>query len=384
MRARALLSLEFETGVLDEFCPVVSFPREPRTAPQELNYPPPVCRLCYARMKALSHRVLRLLACGDFRSGEALGQRLGVSRAAVWHAVRELAAVGLEIYKVRGRGYRLAQPLSLLDAAEVRRHLGRRAARFALEILDTVESTNTLALQRAQAGAPSATVIAAEWQTAGRGRQGRAWHAGIGGALTFSMVWRFAHGAGLLSGLSLATGVALARVLQSLDVAGAVLKWPNDVIWRGGKLAGVLIEMQGDALGPTCVAIGIGVNVRLSDAVRGRIDQAAADLESACGRPLDRNAVLALLLAELYSVLEAFGRGGFAPLRAEWQRHHAYQDRRVSVILPDGQRESGIARGVGEDGALLVATRAGIRRYHSGEVSLRAAMANRDGIREGV
>lgn len=342
------------------------------------------CRLCYIPfMKPLTHRVLRLLADGDFRSGEALAHALGVSRASVWHAVRELSAAGLEIYKVRGRGYRLQQPLSLFDPAEVARHLGRHAAHFALEIVESIDSTNTLALRRAAVGAPSATVIAAEWQTAGRGRLGRAWHAGIGGALTFSMLWRFAQGVGFLSGLSLATGVALARAFETLGVAGAGLKWPNDVVWRGGKLAGILIEIQGDALGPSCAVIGIGVNVRLSDAVRNRIDQTAADLESACGRMLDRNEVLALLLAELHRVLEAFARGGFAPLRDEWQRRHAYQGETVTVTLPDARREIGVARGVGEDGTLLVATNAGMRRYHSGEVSVRSGVRPRRTVRAG-
>lgn len=328
-------------------------------------------------VKPLSHRVLKLLAAADFRSGETLADLLGVSRASVWHSVRELEAAGLEIYRVRGRGYRLQQSLSLLDHGEVTRHLGPKAACFTLEILDSAGSTNTLALQRAQAGAASATVVAAEWQTAGRGRQGRAWQAGIGGALTFSVVWRFVQGAGFLSGLSLATGVALARALDTLGVVGAGLKWPNDVVWRGRKLAGILIEMQGDALGPSCVVIGVGLNIRLSHAVRSRIDRAAVDLETASGRMLDRNAVLALLLSELHPVLEQFGRGGFAPLRAEWQRRHAYHNQRISVILPDGRRAAGVARGVDDDGALVVATRAGLHRYHSAEVSLRAAAGAR-------
>jgi BirA family biotin operon repressor/biotin-[acetyl-CoA-carboxylase] ligase len=323
-------------------------------------------------MKPLPYRVLKLLAAGDFSSGEILAETLGVSRGSVWHSVRELEAAGLEIYRVRGRGYRLQQPLSLLDATEVTRHLGRHARRLTLELADSVGSTNTLALERAQASAPSGTVIAAEWQRTGRGRLGRSWQAGIGGALTFSMVWRFAQGAGFLSGLSLAAGIALARELKTLGVAGAGLKWPNDVVWRGRKLAGILIEMQGDALGPSCAVIGIGVNVRLSAAVRRRIDQPATDLETACGRMLDRNAVLAGVLIELISVLQAFGREGFAPLRAEWQRHHAWQGRTVSVTLPDGRRESGAVRGVDLDGALIVAARAGLRRYHSGEVSLRS------------
>lgn len=335
-------------------------------------------------MKPLTYRVLKLLAGGDFCSGEALARALDVSRASIWHAVRAIEAAGLEVYKVHGRGYRLREPVSLLDAAEVRRHLGPQAARFTLEILDSVPSTNTLALERAAAGAPNATVIAAEWQTAGRGRQGRAWQAGLGGALTFSMVWRFAQGAGFLQGLSLAAGIALIRALRKLGVEEARLKWPNDVVWRGAKLAGILIEMQGDALGPSCVVVGTGVNVRLSDAVSARIDQAASDLESACGRGVDRNAALAALLSELRGVLETFGQAGFAPLRAEWQRYHACQDKRVRMILPDGRCESGVARGVTDDGALLLATSAGLRRYHSGEVSLRPAARAKDAVWPGA
>ena len=326
-------------------------------------------------MKSITCDVLRRLADGDFHSGEVLARALGLSRASVWLAVREIGAAGLEVYRVRGRGYRLAQPLSLLQREAVLRDLGADAVHFNIEILDSASSTNTLAMQRAQQGAPGGLVIAAEWQEAGRGRMGRTWHSGVGGALTFSLLWRFTQGAAFLSGLSLAVGVALIRALRTLGLDEAGLKWPNDVVWRGNKLAGILIEMQGDMLGPSAAVIGVGVNLRLSDAVRGRIDQAAADLETACGRPLDRNQLLALLLKELRRVLEAFAREGLAPLRAEWQRYHAHQDQAVTLILPDARSEQGFARGVAEDGALLIETPAGIRRYHSGEISLRPAAA---------
>jgi BirA family biotin operon repressor/biotin-[acetyl-CoA-carboxylase] ligase len=324
-------------------------------------------------MNDLAFQVLRLLAGAEFRSGQALARALGVSRASVWHAVNALEAAGLELYKVRGRGYRLARPLSLLRREAVCAALGAAAARYALEVVDAVDSTNTLALQRAQAGAPGGTVVAAEWQRAGRGRLGRPWRAGPGGALTFSVLWRFAQGAGFLAGLSLAVGVALARALEAEGAAGVALKWPNDVQWQGRKLAGILIEMQGDALGPSVAVIGIGVNVRLTDAVREAIDQAAVDLETACGRVLDRNALLARVLRELAAVLEAFARDGFAPLRAEWQRRHAHQDRLVAVDYAGARREVGRARGVAEDGALLLETAGGLRRCVSGEVSVRAA-----------
>lgn len=322
-------------------------------------------------MKTLASSVLKRMADGEFHSGEALARAFEVSRASVWHAIRELEAAGLEIYKVHGRGYRLQQPLALLDRASIESRLGADAGRFALDIRDTVDSTNTRLLEMAAAGAASGTVLAVEWQPGGRGRLGREWHAGMGEALTFSLLWRFTRGAGALSGLSLAVGSALARALEAEGAPAIGLKWPNDVLWRGRKLAGILIELAGDALGPTAAVIGVGVNVRLSDGTRARIGQPAAELEKACGAAPDRNRLLARVLAELAATLDSFGREGFAPLRAEWQRRHAHQGKRVTLTFPDGSRQAGRAAGVAEDGSFLLETRAGTKRYHSGEISLR-------------
>ena len=326
-------------------------------------------------MTAPLFKVLRLLADGEFHSGAALARDLDVSRGTVWNAVRALDAAGIDVYRVRGRGYRIAQPISLLDPESIARHAGAARSRFSLDVVDVAGSTNTLLMERAAAGAPSGAVIAAESQEQGRGRLGRPWHAGLGGGVTFSLLWRFAQGAGGLAGLSLAAGVALVRAIAQLGARDVQLKWPNDVVWQGGKLAGMLIEMQGDALGPSAVVIGIGINVRLSESVRARIDQAAADLETACGRPLERSAVLGAVLAELAPALDAFAREGFAPMRAEWESHHAHQGRRIAVKLPDGRVHEGFARGVGDDGALLFETGGAVRRLHSGEISLREAPA---------
>jgi BirA family biotin operon repressor/biotin-[acetyl-CoA-carboxylase] ligase len=320
--------------------------------------------------------VLRLLADGEFHSGVALAQALGVSRASVWNAVRELEAMGSAVYKVHGRGYRFQHALSLLDRAAVERELGPVAARFSVEVRAAAASTNALLLERAAAGAASGTVIAAEWQSAGRGRRGRPWHAGLGGGLAFSMLWRFAQGASELSGLSLAVGVALARRLAALVGPGIALKWPNDIVAGGGKLGGILIELAGDVLGPGAAVIGVGINVRLSSAVRADIDQPATDLESLLdGRAfelVDRNALLAGLLVELDRALAVFASAGFGPFRSEWESRHAHQGKPVTVLLPDGRSERGKARGVAEDGALLLETGGGVKRFHSGEVSLRA------------
>ena len=323
-------------------------------------------------MKPLAYQLLRLLADGEFRSGAVLAQSTGVSRASVWNAVQEIEASGVDVFSVRGRGYRLALPLSMLNAERINQWLGE-AAPFNLEVVDETESTNTVLLQRAQAGASHASVIAAEWQRAGRGRMNRPWHAAVGGALTFSVLWRFSQGAATLAGLSLAAGLAVVRALETLGVTSAGLKWPNDVLWRGRKIAGILIEMQGEALGPSAVVIGVGINVRLSPETTARIDQAAADLETIVGHAVDRNPLLAALLSEFNNTLLEFERTGFPPFREDWQRRHVHQGCAVRLTLPNGKREAGVARGVGADGSLLLETARGVLPFHSGDVSLRAA-----------
>jgi BirA family biotin operon repressor/biotin-[acetyl-CoA-carboxylase] ligase len=282
---------------------------------------------------------------------------------------------GLVVNKVHGRGYRLLEGLQWLDRELILTHLGQEARAFHLEILDTVESTNSLLLQRSSikknAGELSIAVLATELQTGGRGRRGREWHSGLGDGLTFSLVWRFQQGANLLSGLSLAVGVAIARVLRSSGVEDAALKWPNDVLIDGRKIAGILIELQGDMLGPTTAVIGIGINLKLSDSVKDRIDQSATDLYSVNGKTPDRNHLMAALLLELTRVLRDFECHGFAPFREEWVRYHAFENQSVQLQMPDGSLQEGLVRGVGEDGSLILSTPLGDRIYNGGEISLR-------------
>lgn len=324
-------------------------------------------------MNTLAFQTLRALADGAFRSGEAIAARLGVTRSAVWYGIRDIRAEGLQVESVRGLGYRLDPPLSLLDGACLRNALGDAAGVFSVEIADSLDSTNAALLARAAQGAPGGLVLAAEQQRAGRGRRGRVWRSSIGQALTFSLLWRFTRGARELAGLSLAVGLALAQALRATGAPDVRLKWPNDLLLPAGKLGGILIEMQGDVLGPSAAVIGIGINVRADAAISAGIDQPLADLETAAGRLLDRNVLLAALLRELQVVLEAFAATGFEPLRGAWQALHAFQDQPVSLQMPDGRSLPGIARGVADDGALLLEADGTLSRHHSGECSLRAA-----------
>ena len=253
---------------------------------------------------------------------------------------------------------------------------------FDLRVVATTASTNSDLLRDAD-HLPSGTVLAAEEQTAGRGRRGRAWIAPPGGSLAFSVLWKFGGTAAALSGLSLAVGVAVARALEQCSAAGVRLKWPNDLLalqqGRWCKLGGILIELTtepGGATAPvTAAVIGIGLNLDLGEAA-ARIDQAVTDLR-ALGSSESANAVLAAVLVQLAQVLPAFAQNGFAPLATEWNQRHAWRD--AAVLLQEGDASgagvSGIARGVAQDGALLIETPAGLTRVLSGDVSLRMLSA---------
>ena len=252
----------------------------------------------------------------------------------------------------------------------------RRA--FDVRVIDETGSTNSDLLRDA-AQLPSGTVLAAVHQTAGRGRRGRAWVAPPGGSLAFSLLWKFTRGAAMLSGLSLAVGVAAARALEKCGAPGVQLKWPNDLLapknGAPAKLGGILIELTGGTggaggkSGAALAVIGIGINLDLGGAAAA-IDQPVTDL-AALGVRTSRNALLALLLETLLPVLRRFEREGFAPLADEWNRRHAFANQAVVLSGENMTAQDGIATGVDASGALLLDTAQGVVKVISGEVSLR-------------
>lgn len=316
--------------------------------------------------------VLRILSDGAVHSGEEIAETLGCSRTLIWQAVRMIKQdFSLMVYCVRGHGYRLPEAIEWLDVAQVRAALNPAAAdTYLLTFADQTDSTNTHLMQRAADGAPHGLVLGCEWQNAARGRLGRRWQMKLGGTLAFSILWRFNCGLGDLSGLSLAVGVAIVRVLRSKQIP-AMLKWPNDVLLDGKKLAGILIELTGDALGPVPVVIGIGLNLSTPD----NVDQPTASLPLDAGLP-GRNQLLAQMLNSLHDVLETFRAKGFASLRAEWESYCSHQNQPITLILPHTGPVQGVARGVDNQGALLIDTATGLHSYQIGEVSLRMGHAS--------
>ena len=257
----------------------------------------------------------------------------------------------------------MPEPLSLPAIAAA---LGGMARRFDVDVLAECASTNAELMRRAETGAPSGSVVVAERQTAGRGRMGRTWFAEPGASLTFSLLWRFAPGTPPY-GLSLAVGVGLAEALEDLGVRDLALKWPNDVLRAGRKLAGVLVEL---APGATHVAvIGVGINLRLPESMPDEVRAIAAALDV----DLSRHDLLAALLNRLHDVLTEFGRDGFLALRTRWLARCGHIDTAVRILSEFGPPLVGHCIGVDVDGALQIETPSCIQRVLSGEVSLRPA-----------
>jgi len=319
--------------------------------------------------------LLVLLADGQLRSGERLAKELKVSRAAVWKGVERLRALGLEVQALPRRGYRLSNPVELLDARRINAELGpRRAAQLrTLELKFEVDSTNTRLLAAAPPPPGQADACLCELQHAGRGRRGRRWIAPFGTGIALSVAWTFSDGAGALAALSLGVGVAVARALARAGARGVTLKWPNDIWLHDRKVGGVLIELRAEASGPAHIVIGVGLNVELPAAARREIEAGGvrvAAVADACAVPPSRNLVAGAILDELLSMLVQFEREGFAAFRDAWTALDGLNGRPARVLLGDTVI-SGTARGVDQEGALLLDTGDGLRRFVSGEASLR-------------
>lgn len=321
-------------------------------------------------MRHASFNVLRALADGLHHPAAALG----VSPSGLRDAMRDLREHGLVVQAGRGRGYRLVDGADLIDHATVTARLARREAAVTLRILDQCESTNAELLALAAAGEPSGSALVCELQTAGRGRRGNRWHSGLATSLTYSLLWRYGGSGSDLAGLSLAAGVACVRAFEALGVRGVRLKWPNDLMHAHRKLGGILVQAVGEARGPSVVVVGVGINVRRSQAVHDVLARPITELAEIGTDLPSRSVLLGELLAQLAVALEKFGARGFAAFHAEWTRLHAQQDAHIRVVLPDGGAAEGVAIGVDDDGALLLRTGAGVERLHSGEVSVGAGM----------
>lgn len=319
--------------------------------------------------------LIKRLADGVFHSGEALGEELGLSRAAISNHVKALTELGLSIFSVTGKGYKLEKPLDLLNVEQIKQGVLNKQFDN-VEVLNVIDSTNEYVKNQIPelsrlGDQRNGYVCLAEAQTAGRGRHGRQWVSPYGASLYMSMYWQFAGGYQAIGGLSLVIGVSIANALKRQQIQGVQLKWPNDIYLQGKKLAGVLIEVEGQ-MGAHCdCVIGIGLNINLPDEQKD-IDQPWIDLTSATGANIDRNALAVDIITELFKQITLFEFSGLEPFIEDWKGLDYFRNQAIKLIV--GQNElTGICRGIDETGALLLESNGHVKAFYGGEISVRPA-----------
>lgn len=327
--------------------------------------------------RAIQERaLLQRLAAGPV-GGDTLAREAGLTRAAVWKRIDALREAGVAIAASPGRGYRLQQPLDLLDAELILAAMPKpaRTQLAALDIAWSLDSTNSELLRR-EAPSSGCAVLLAERQTGGRGRRGRGWASPLAAHVYLSIARRFDGGLARLGGLSLVAGIAACEALHALGHAQVRLKWPNDLVVADGKalrkLGGLLVEGGGEAAGAARAVIGLGLNVRMPADVAKVIDQPWIDLAALASPLVARNAVVAALLSRLLPALRQFDAEGLAPFLPRYAALDALAGRALRVH-EGGSAWPATMIGIAADGALRVRDADGReRQVHAGDVSVRA------------
>lgn len=318
----------------------------------------------------MNQELIKILADGQFHSGEEIGAQLGISRAAVWKQLQKLETANIPVNSVKGRGYRLPETVELLDIAKLVQ-LGFPVDEFeSCELSLSLDSTNDAMMRVAEQNGLDKHICFAEMQCKGRGRRGREWVSPFARNLYFSMLWPFSQGIAAIQGLSLAVGLAVQRSLKPYGVA-AGLKWPNDILVGDAKLGGILIELTGDMSDACQVVIGVGLNLDIRNQDLAHISQSATGLKQQ-GVVLPRNQIAADVVRHLTQLMHEFSHQGFAPFMNEWNQVNAFKDKAVRLILPSSEIQ-GLCQGVNEKGELMIQTELGIQVFNAGEVSLRLA-----------
>ncbi|MER2497725.1 bifunctional biotin--[acetyl-CoA-carboxylase] ligase/biotin operon repressor BirA [Vibrio neptunius] len=309
--------------------------------------------------------ILKTLSQGGFHSGEELGDQLGVSRAAISKHIKGIQAWGVDVFSVQGKGYQLAKPMQLLDKDLLQKSLANR-----VELMPVIDSTNQYLLDRVDS-LESGAVCLAEYQAKGRGRRGREWVSPFGSNLYLSIFWRLDAGMAAAMGLSLVVGVAIVEALEEMGLAGVKLKWPNDLYYQDKKLAGILVEMSGQAGAAANLVIGMGLNLMMSEATEGITQPWASLDEVADNQEIDRNQLAITMITTLHKALDDYELCGMTGFVERWNRLDNFINRPVKLIM--GPREiCGIAKGINGQGAVILETEDGLQTYIGGEISLRS------------
>ncbi len=315
--------------------------------------------------------LLSILSSGEYFSGVLLGEKLGVSRTAIWKMMAKIEELGVDVECVKGKGYRVKGGLDLIEKDIVNRLCCRDQVAFCDVLLD-VESTSSYLMEKMARNALADNVFGfclSERQTKGRGRRGRQWVSPFGQNIYLSASYFFPGDVSGLAGLSLSIGIAIAELLMDVGVSGVQLKWPNDLIIGGKKLGGILVELSGEMTQGCMVSIGIGLNVGMRASEIDTIDQPWASLIEE-GVSIRRSQLAAKLIEDIVAAVTQFNERGFAEFFPLWQQYDYLKGKQLAVV---GADISGIGAGINESGEMLIQSNGQIISVNAGEVSVRVA-----------
>lgn len=302
--------------------------------------------------------LLTILSDGEFHSGEAIGNELNITRAGVWKLVRQAKNTGFSIQGISRQGYKLMQPISFLSAKKINSFLSDecKSNLKCLEIFNEIDSTNTYLLQRIYEFSKIPRACLSELQTQGRGRRGRLWHSPYAQNIYLSLLWKFDPSKTDFQGLSLVIALAVANVLEKLNLPHEIkLKWPNDIFIAEKKLSGILIETRGEMHDGAQVVIGVGINVNMTTRSAHKINQPWISLFQLLKKTVDRNKLAADLIHEIMAYLKKFNTHGFTPFKKAWEKYDMTYGLAVKIECHDNII-SGVARGIDDAGRLQIET----------------------------
>lgn len=304
----------------------------------------------------------------NFHDGTSIGAKLNISRTAVWKWVSKLQSYGIEITKVKGKGYLLKEPLILLDSKKIETLL--KSEHFIIDTVESIDSTNNYLNNHNKSAIPH--ICIAEHQTRGRGRFSREWYSPFGKNIYFSMQYSIKQDISQLGGLSLAVGTIVCKAIEKACKLPnrLMLKWPNDITYNGKKLAGVLIEVRAEVNGNCSVIIGIGINVNMPITNKVTFNQEWASIMQITGSPQDRNNICAILIDKLTLGIEQYLITGFKSYMPEWKKRDSLFGKMIQI--QDGNEIfKGIATGVDLQGHLLINLETNIKKaFAAGEATL--------------
>ena len=290
----------------------------------------------------------------------------------VYQRLKLFQECGVEFLTLDQHSCQLSSSLDLLDIEKLKKNIPQEILSIipSFERHNVIDSTNSV-LMNLPADQQHAKVCLAEYQTAGRGRHGRQWIAPFASGLCLSLGWQFRSTVEQLQLISLLPAVALIRVMHKVGLKDAGVKWPNDVICNGEKLAGILIEISANSSGLQAVVIGIGLNVYNRSELSEQILQPWTSVDQQLQTTPARNELAAMLITELFELIQTVEQDGLDMIRGEWREYDGLKNTPVTLI--NGKRqEQGISRGISDDGSLCVEINGELKQFSSGEISLRS------------